>query len=104
MKKLLSIILAIVMIITVVPLSVFAYEGEPAEPPVQTEYQQTDDEIDEGFSVIEILAWPLTVVLLPIYIVSYILEGVIGAGVYGSFFSLAWIAEIFSEIGDWIRA
>lgn len=103
MKKLLSIILAIVMTITVVPLSVFAYEGEPAEPPVQTEYQQTDDEIDEGFSVIEILAWPLTVVLLPIYIVSGILEIVIGVGAYGSFFSLVWIVEIFDEIGELIR-
>lgn len=103
MKKLLSIILAIVMTITVVPLSVFAYEGESAEPPVQTEYQQTDDEIDEGFSVIEILAMPLAVVLSPIYIVSYILEGVIGAGVYGSFFSLVWIVLIFDEIGELIR-
>lgn len=44
MKKLLSIILAIVMTITVVPLSVFAYEGELSEPPAQEEYQQTDDD------------------------------------------------------------
>lgn len=88
MKKFLSIILAALLIITVVPLSVFAYEGKPAEPPVQTEYQQTDDEIDEGFSVIEILAMPLAVVLSPIYIVSDILGGVIAAGALGSFFSL----------------
>lgn len=103
MKKLLSIILAIVMTITVVPLSVFAYEGEPAEPPVQEEYQQTDDEIDEGFSVIEILAMPLAVVLSPIYIVSDILGNVIAAGALGSFFSLTWIVLIFDEIGELIR-
>ena len=103
MKKFLSVILAALLVMTVVPLSVFAYEGEPAEPPVQTEYQQTDEENDEGLSVIEILAMPLAVVLSPIYIVSYILESVIAAGALGSFFSLAWIVEIFQEIGELIR-
>lgn len=103
MKKLLSIILAITMAITVVPLSVFAYEGEPAEPPVQEEYQQVDDNDDEKFSITEILLMPLAVLVSPIYLVINIVEGAFAAGALGSFFSLAWIAEIFSEIGELIR-
>lgn len=103
MKNFLSIILAALLVMTVVPLSVFAYEGEPTEPPVQEEYQQVDDNDDEKFSITEILAMPLAVVLLPIYIVSGILEIVIGAGAYGSFFSLTWIVLIFDEIGELIR-
>lgn len=44
MKKFISIILAVITVITVVPFSVFAYEDESSEPPIQEEYQQADDD------------------------------------------------------------
>lgn len=88
------------MALTIVPLSVFAYEGEPAESPIQEEYQQNDD---EKFSIIEILLMPLALLATPFYLLFSAVEGVFAAGALSSFFSLAWIAEISSEIGDLIK-
>ena len=121
MKKILCIILAFAMLLTVIPLSAFASDTDPAESTdlieeeglseemkeyIADQYAGQPDEYtgdgdeEEGLKLLDVLLFP---VLLPIGAVSALFEGVgylFSGGILMSFFSLCNIAVIFDGISE----